>query len=309
MRRADIPQHDRADVYRLIFFAWSEGGIDINSESKMRRLASEMGIQWRRLVRSLDHYDRLCQGGTLPVFLLKQFALTLPEIPTNGNQIAGKRQANSSQIAGKMQAKPAKQEATPLESDALPGNHSQIPEPESYPEEESTHAHAPEQVAPFDAFDSQPLPRESPLLPGELDSFEQLVAKIACETSTHHAVKKRIKDASAEIRTDGFGFQDLQDFRAGKGAVALNFLPREMRIWRERKQAKGTYSNGTRQSATRTESAEERRHREYLEDIGALAPANAVSRDGRDGQEIEMFANDGTDGARIYSPIVGTGVS
>ncbi|MFN7929863.1 MAG: hypothetical protein U0Y68_18345 [Blastocatellia bacterium] len=60
----------------------------------------------------------------------------------------------------------------------------------TYQEQEEQRARAPEPVSPFDAFDSQPLPQEPDSLPGELDAFEQLVAKTACETSTHHAVKK-----------------------------------------------------------------------------------------------------------------------
>ena len=94
MRKAMIPQADRGNVYRLIFFAWSEGGIDYQDSSKMRHLANEMGIQWRVFSRNIEQYSALCEGRSLPSFLLanhREMAAKIPEnakvSPENSSQI------------------------------------------------------------------------------------------------------------------------------------------------------------------------------------------------------------------------------
>lgn len=75
MRRADIPPAERAEVYRLIFFAWADGGINWDDEKAMRRYAREMGCQWKRFAKTLEHYKRLCEdpSSRLPRTLLQSF--------------------------------------------------------------------------------------------------------------------------------------------------------------------------------------------------------------------------------------------
>jgi hypothetical protein len=83
MRRAEIPPEDRGDVYRLVFFAWADGGLKWEEEAYMRRYAREMGWQWRRFSRTLEHYKRLCSPESsyrLPVFLLRNLKQSLPEV-------------------------------------------------------------------------------------------------------------------------------------------------------------------------------------------------------------------------------------
>ncbi len=83
MRRADIPPADRGDVYRLVFFAWADGGLKWEDEGAMRSYAREMGWQWRRFVKTLEHYKRLCSPASkrrLPFFLLRNLKQSLPEV-------------------------------------------------------------------------------------------------------------------------------------------------------------------------------------------------------------------------------------
>jgi hypothetical protein len=83
MRRAEIPPADRGDVYRLIFFAWADGDLKWEDEAIMRRYAREMGWQWRRFSRTLEHYKRLCSPASrprLPLFLLRNLKQSLPEV-------------------------------------------------------------------------------------------------------------------------------------------------------------------------------------------------------------------------------------
>jgi hypothetical protein len=92
MRRADIPPEDRGEVYRLIFFAWADGGLLWDDEKAMRRYAREMGWQWRRFSRTLEHYKRLCSPQSeyrLPVFLLRNLRQSLPEVSPKFDQGLG----------------------------------------------------------------------------------------------------------------------------------------------------------------------------------------------------------------------------
>jgi hypothetical protein len=89
MRRAEIPPEDRGDVYRLVFFAWADGGLKWEEEKYMRRYAKEMGWQWRRFSRTLEHYKRLCSPESmyrLPVFLLRNLKQSLPEVSSEFGQ-------------------------------------------------------------------------------------------------------------------------------------------------------------------------------------------------------------------------------
>ncbi len=79
MRKAGIPPAKRGTVYRLIFFAWQEQGLNLTEdetyERRMRVLAQAFGMSYCRFKPYLAYYKSLseCQNGLwLPSFLLQQ---------------------------------------------------------------------------------------------------------------------------------------------------------------------------------------------------------------------------------------------
>ena len=79
MRKAGIPPAKRGTVYRLIFFAWQEQGLNLTEdesyERRMRVLAQAFGMSYCRFKPYLVYYKSLseCQNGLwLPSFLLQQ---------------------------------------------------------------------------------------------------------------------------------------------------------------------------------------------------------------------------------------------
>lgn len=100
MRSAGIPSARRGNLYRLIFFAWQEGGLDLDDqdyEPRMRMLAQAFGLPYCRFKIYLDDYKKISRqddlGRWLPRFLLVQLenalAVTLAKqkkaTPENGN--------------------------------------------------------------------------------------------------------------------------------------------------------------------------------------------------------------------------------
>ena len=80
MRQAGIPPAHRGTVYRLIFFAWQEQGLDLTDDEsylpRMKMLAQAFGMAFCRFKVYLDYYKRIseqdAEGRWLPAFLLSQ---------------------------------------------------------------------------------------------------------------------------------------------------------------------------------------------------------------------------------------------
>lgn len=80
MIAAGIPAARRGDLYRLIFFAWQQGGLNLTPDAtykaRMRVLAQAFGIKPCHFESLLDLYRLLAtenNGLWLPDFLLEQF--------------------------------------------------------------------------------------------------------------------------------------------------------------------------------------------------------------------------------------------
>jgi hypothetical protein len=107
MRRADVPPEDRGDLYRLIFFAWSDSGLQWDDEGAMHRYAREMGWQWRRFSRTLEHYKNLCEPSSehrLPVFLLQNLRRALPEVPPKNAKVSAKFESSLPEVSPKFES-------------------------------------------------------------------------------------------------------------------------------------------------------------------------------------------------------------
>ncbi len=80
MRKAGVPPAHRGNLYRLIFFAWQEQGLDLTEDetypARMKMLAQAFGLALCRFKVYLEYYKRISEqdedGRWLPSCLLSQ---------------------------------------------------------------------------------------------------------------------------------------------------------------------------------------------------------------------------------------------
>lgn len=167
MRRADIPAEDRGEVYRLIFFAWADGGLNWEDETAMRRYAKEMGWQWRRFSRTLDHYKRLCSPDLeyrLPVFLLRNFKQSLPEVsskfPQSLPEVSPKFEQSFPQVSAKFESS-LPEVSSEFDAEIGPKSNDHVEPPNKSEVRINSHSYSQKSEveadggAPFDSFDDQ----------------------------------------------------------------------------------------------------------------------------------------------------------
>lgn len=213
MRKAGIPPAKRGTVYRLIFFAWQEQGLNLTEdetyERRMRVLAQAFGMSYCRFKPYLAYYKTLseCQNGLwLPSFLLQQLQ--------NAMRFQSKVGTESEQSQNKAgtELEQSQNNISGLSSlPAIPLKHEQ----EHDQERESARE---EEPAPLSSPDASPVPQEANE-PEETTALGVFRAAFDDNAATIHA----------QTVIEAAGITDLESWKKAVGVWKTNgYKPRNL---------------------------------------------------------------------------------
>jgi hypothetical protein len=126
MMRAGIPASHRNVIYRLIFFAWQQGGLMLdenvpNFDRKIHTFAKAFGMPYSRLKPYLDSYkeisERDANGQWLPSFLVQQFVHATNSQAAKREQNSGKVETDSRRIETENEQLPAEPQQLSAETE------------------------------------------------------------------------------------------------------------------------------------------------------------------------------------------------